>query len=260
MTPPFDYSGLVGELKRLLATLPDDPPPPAEQNFRLLNKLREDLKAAIKKLRGVATSLDPIKQPDAFFDPSDPLKVGEMVAGALVLQPPHSLESIPKFYGSGIYALYYRGTFEAYRPISKTNHPIYVGKADPDNSHARTPEEQGIRLSTRLADHLKNIGLAMNLDVKDFLCRYLVVVSGWQTAAEAHLIGLYKPIWNKEMKICYGFGKHGDSSETRANERSPWDMLHPGRPWAEGNNPNRRSLAQIRADIANHFKLTPPGT
>ena len=26
--------------------------------------------------------------------------------------------------------------------------------------------------------------------------------------------------------------KHGDSAKTRANKRSPWDVVHPGRAWA----------------------------
>ena len=26
--------------------------------------------------------------------------------------------------------------------------------------------------------------------------------------------------------------KHGDSAKTRANKRSPWDVVHPGRLWA----------------------------
>jgi hypothetical protein len=62
------------------------------------------------------------------------------------------------------------------------------------------------------------------------------------------------------MKVCYGFGKHGDSAGTRKNERSPWDTLHPGRPWAKGdtNTPNKRTVAQIRADIAEHYKKYPP--
>lgn len=54
------------------------------------------------------------------------------------------------------------------------------------------------------------------------------------------------------MKVCYGFGKHGDSAGTRKNERSPWDTIHPGRPWAtsEQNKPNKRSAEDTLKDIA----------
>ncbi|MBK8423013.1 MAG: Eco29kI family restriction endonuclease [Elusimicrobia bacterium] len=256
MTNRFDYPKLVNDLSLLLKSLPSYPPPPANANSRLLNKLRQDLKTAIKKLQALAESLDPIKQPPDFFDPSDPRNVGEMVAGALVLQPRHSLGTVEKFYGSGVYALYYRGDFDAYKPISKKDHPIYVGKADPQDGHAKTPEEQGTRLSVRLSDHLKSVSLAENLRAEDFDCRYLVVTSGWQKSAEEHLIHRYKPVWNSEMKICFGFGKHGDDAKTRSNKRSPWDMLHPGRQWAIGNAPNERGVDQIKVDIAAHLKNT----
>ena len=53
-----------------------------------------------------------------------------------------------------------------------------------------------------------------------------------QNGAENYLIDLFKPIWNSEIGICYGFGKHGDDPGTRKNLRSPWDSLHPGRDWA----------------------------
>ncbi len=61
--------------------------------------------------------------------------------------------------------------------------------------------------------------------------------------------------WNSEVGICYGFGKHGDSAETRSNTRSPWDTLHPGRKWAgKGNKPNPLSAAKIAALIVAHLK------
>ena len=49
-----------------------------------------------------------------------------------------------------------------------------------------------------------------------------------------YLIDRFKPIWNNETKVCFGFGKHGDNAATRRNTVSPWDTLHPGRPWATG--------------------------
>lgn len=256
MTNHFDPSKLVKDLNLLLESLPDNPPPPANTNSRLLRELRENLRTAIKKLQSLAEKLDPVKQPPEFFDPADPRKFGKMVADALTLQPRRPLNAVDKFYGSGVYALYYRGDFETYRPISNTNHPIYVGKADPQDTHAKTPEEQGTRLSVRLADHLKSVTLAENLKSEDFDCRFLVVTSGWQKSAEEHLIYQYKPVWNNEMKICFGFGKHGDDAKTRANKRSPWDTLHPGRPWAKGNTPNDKTILQIKAVIAQHFKQT----
>ena len=62
------------------------------------------------------------------------------------------------------------------------------------------------------------------------------------------------------MRICYGFGKHGDAAKTRANRRSPWDTLHPGRKWATTahNVPNDKSVNQILSEIAEHFVKFPP--
>ena len=73
----------------------------------------------------------------------------------------------------------------------------------------------------------------------------LVVQSGWETAAEDYLIRLFRPIWNKETKILYGLGKHGDSAETRTNKRSLWDTLHPARVWAAPTLEDARSPAEI---------------
>jgi Eco29kI restriction endonuclease len=50
--------------------------------------------------------------------------------------------------------------------------------------------------------------------------------------AEKHLIRTFWPIWNSETKACWGMSKHGDAAKTRANKRSPWDVVHPGRLWA----------------------------
>jgi hypothetical protein len=143
----------------------------------------------------------------------------------------------------------------------KREHPIYIGKADPADPASKTAFDQGDRLSNRLNDHRKNISKATDtLRIEDFEYRALVVQTGWQTAAEDYLIDLFKPIWNKEMKICYGFGKHGDALTTRSNKRSPWDTLHAGRSWAHSdpNSPDARQKKQILADIADHLAKYPP--
>jgi hypothetical protein len=255
----YDPLKIISELAQLTDNIRAEILAPIDKNPRLIGKARAQLKTAISRIHALAETIDPIKQPPDFFDPSNPNRVGEIIAGALVMQPMHPIGSIPPFYGAGVYAIYYRGDFDAYLPIKNIEHPIYVGKADPQKNDAKTPEDQGTRLYRRLDEHRKTIAQAKStLNIEDFYCRYLAVVTGWQTAAEAHLIGRYRPIWNKETKICYGFGKHGDDSKTRGNERSPWDMLHPGRQWAATNKENSRSVSDIKRDIAEHFKLFPP--
>jgi hypothetical protein len=126
--------------------------------------------------------------------------------------------------------------------------------------NAQTVQQQGDGLSARLSEHKKSIGAVTNIRLADFDCRFLVVKSAWQETAEDYLISMFSPIWNNEMRICYGFGKHGDAAKTRANRRSPWDTLHPGRKWAttSDNVPNVKSVNQIMAEIAEHFVKFPP--
>jgi Eco29kI-like restriction endonuclease len=82
----------------------------------------------------------------------------------------------------------------------------------------------------------------------------LVVQSGLQKAAEDYLINLFHPVWNAD--ICYGLGKHGDAATTRANLRSPWDTLHPGRKWAGASREGKPPDA-IRQDVADHLERHP---
>jgi hypothetical protein len=220
--------------------------------------LETQVKEAIDQLTALLAKLDPIAQPTSVFDPSNPKVVGRFVALAMVAQDRHLLSDIPKFYGSGVYAIYYNGSFPAYQPISGTETPIYVGKASPGVSNARTPIEQGAKLSGRLNDHRKNIVRAEStIAIADFEFRSLVVQSGWETAAEDYLIHLFRPIWNSETNILYGLGKHGDSATTRANKRSPWDTLHPGRAWAAATTEDAKSIGQIGAELAMHFGTHP---
>jgi hypothetical protein len=60
--------------------------------------------------------------------------------------------------------------------------------------------------------------------------------------------------------ICYGFGKHGDDPGTRANLRSPWDTLHPGRDWAhrDPKMKDARPQERIIEDIRQHLAKFPP--
>lgn len=236
------------------ATVAEERPSPTVRR-----RIEQEVRGIVDDLTGLLRDLDPIRQPRFVFDAGNPSIVGRFVALAMIAQPREPLENVERFYGSGVYALYYKGDFADYAAIRGSETPIYVGKADPATSQARNPIEQGDRLATRLKDHRRNVQKATNLEMDDFECRFLVVQSGWQEAAESYLINLFKPIWNDETRICYGFGKHGDDPGTRANKRSPWDTLHPGRDWAhrDPGMADAKALAEIRADLAAHFGRTP---
>jgi hypothetical protein len=255
----IDYKTLSQALRSLLTVLPDDAAPDAKAPVSELRRLRSDIIAVIDRLVPLSRALDPIRQPAFVFDPTNPEIVGQLIGGTMMEQPRYPLGTVPKFYGSGVYAIFYNGDYEAYGPIRRKNTPIYVGKADPPTPNAKTVEEQGPKLSSRLGEHAKSVSAAKStLKLDDFECRFLVVQSGWQRSAEDYLVGLFRPIWN--YKICHGFGKHGDDPKTRANTRSPWDTLHPGRLWAtrEGNVKGTLTTGQIRARIKEHFLKHPP--
>jgi len=256
---PEDLERLAGELKKLSEKLSDTPPPtlPSARATRI----RKSIAEAYDKLRTVVEALDPIKHPGFVFDPANPNVVGRLVGITMIAQPRKPLSRIERFYGSGVYAIYYTGGYPVYQAISEREHPIYVGKADPASAASKTAFEQGDRLSNRLNDHRKNISKATTtLKIADFEYRALVVQSGWQEAAESYLIDLFKPVWNSEVGICYGFGKHGDDPGTRANLRSPWDTLHIGRDWAhrDPNMKDAKPAKQITAEIAAHLAANPP--
>jgi hypothetical protein len=225
------------------------------------------LQKLIEEVDRASSSLDPVKEPAGWFDPADPYTAGRLVAVALLAQPRVSLELVPRSYGAGVYAIYYNGDHPVYAPISRSETPIYVGKADPALGSAKTPREQGQKLYGRLADHRKMIRTvslyAINenhehpLRIEDFECRRLVTATNAQMFAERHLIDLFQPLWNSDTKVCWGISKHGDT-EGRNNDRSPWDVLHPGRKWAMAEKlDDSRPLERILRDIEAHLAAVP---
>lgn len=223
--------------------------------------LEAEIRKVVEQLGGLLRELDPVADPTAVFDPSNPKIVGRFVALALVAQPRCTLAEVGLSYGSGIYALYYKGSFKPYTAISGSETPIYVGTASPAVANARTPYEQGARLSERIRHHANNIAKATStLSLNDFEYRSLVVQSGWEKQAESYLIHLFHPVWNKEMKIMSGFGKHGDSATMRQHGRSPWDTMHPARSWAGDSLSDQKLATQIEEELIAHFQTHPPYT
>ena len=254
--PPFVL--WLRNVEQVIQGVPELTNVPPQQSRRA----RTLLTGASDTLAQIAVGLDHIRLPAGMFDPADPRVIGRIVALAFLAQPRIALASLAndRFYGSGIYAIYYNGTFNAYKPIAKKEHPIYIGKANPKLQNAKSIRDQGEKLASRLREHFKSVGKAVNLSGADFDCRFLVVASGWEEAAEKHLINLYKPIWNSETKICFGIGKHGDAPTTRANKRSPWDTMHSGRAWAADSAKDQIPEAEIRRLLAIHFKANVPIT
>lgn len=97
--------------------------------------------------------------------------------------PVHPLPPPERFYGTGIYALYYTGKSAPYAKYSDLNRlayefPIYLGKAVPQGwRQARTADAEGqntTALYSRIRQHANSIVKVSNLNVHDFACRFMI--------------------------------------------------------------------------------------
>jgi hypothetical protein len=173
------------------------------------------------------------------YNPLAKRNLAASIVGKLLKQQPQPLPPA-KFEGAGVYILYYHGDFEPYRKISNLNRagkyaqPMYVGKAVPPGSRTGgegldTPHEDA--LHKRLRDHRKSIEWVKNLSIDDFRCRWLVVDEVFIHLGEAMLISHFKPLWNLTVD---GFGNHKPGKGRGEGKKPMWDVIHPGRPWADG--------------------------
>ena len=153
--------------------------------------------------------------------------------------PVHPLPPTDRFIGPGVYGLYYTGDFGPYAPIAQANRngmvkPIYVGKAVPPGwRQGRISDSVTADLHNRIGQHGASITLADNLNLDDFQCRFMIIrgiESDLIGPVEAELIRRHQPLWNVGID---GFGNHDPGSGRYAQARSQWDILHPGRRWAE---------------------------
>lgn len=257
-------TALRDALDAVLAAAGENPPQ------AVVRRIREGLAAHATAVETARSVTDTVRMPSATFDPSDPKIVGRMVSLALLAQPLVRLTDIRSSYGSGVYAIYYSGDHPLYAGISGSETPIYVGKADPANDDASTTREQGARLTARLLEHAGTIATAAGyfdqlpdglspIRLEDFRSRRLVCATNAQLVAEKHLIRTFWPVWNAETKACWGMSKHGDAASTRANKRSPWDVVHPGRQWAlDERLKDSLSPDEIAARIAATLERVPP--
>lgn len=196
------------------------------------------------------------------FNPLDKTNLGESVAEAMLQQPVHPLPPEEPFIGAGIYALYYEGKFSLYKQISEQNRdnkyrwPIYVGKAVPAGARKGgygLGADPGQELFRRLTEHSNSINDANNLNLSDFHCRFLVVDDIWIPLAESLLVEMYSPVWNQKID---GFGNHDPGSGRYNQQRSAWDIIHPGRAWAYKLRPSSNDEAVFLSEAADHIART----
>lgn len=197
------------------------------------------------------------------FNPLDKKNLGASVAEALLTKEVHPLSQLPQFDGAGIYAIYYTGGFEAYAQIARLNNdekfmlPIYVGKAVPAGARmgAGADVPPGKVLFKRLREHADSIKSATNLNIEDFFCRFLVVDDIWIPLGESLIISRYTPVWNS---LIDGFGNHNPGKGRYAGMRPRWDVLHPGREWAQRLSERPETPSRVAEDAATYLRVLPP--
>lgn len=189
-------------------------------------------------------------------------KAVQFFNGTPVLQLPLK----EKFEGSGIYAIYYKGKDGLYAPYGKIinafayNEPIYVGKAEPEGKRQGRSilQKNGCRLYGRLKEHVRSINAVSGLKIEDFCCRFVICEGDTVTmipAFEAALTAKFRPLWNTFVD---GFGNHDPGKGRVAGVRSLWDMLHPGRKFAEKLPANPCEIKSIRTRIKDFFVSRAP--
>ena len=177
--------------------------------------------------------------------------------------PVHSLLPPEIFLGTGVYALYYIGLNPLYKRYSELNrlaynYPIYVGKAVPKGwRQSRISDSalnQSRELNNRLREHSRNIVVGAGLSLKDFMCRFVIFEdegSDMIGTIEAALIKLNRPLWNVAVD---GFGNHDPGRGRYEQAKSDWDVIHPGRSWAERCNGTPKKESIIVSNIERHLE------
>jgi hypothetical protein len=173
------------------------------------------------------------------YNPLDKLNLARSIELELLKSEARPLADVGSIKGAGVYVIYYTGNFAPYTPIAKGSFddparpPIYVGKAIPKGGRKgglTKDSSRGTALADRLRQHASSVNEAQNLSLADFYFRYLVVDDVWIPLGENMLIESFKPVWNRAID---GFGNKDPGRRRATQYKSPWDVLHPGRSFAE---------------------------
>lgn len=164
--------------------------------------------------------------------------------------PYFQLDNLPRFNGSGVYALFIKNTkdtcYDGYLPQM---HPIYIGKAVPSGSRQGLNESDGFTLRNRLMKHLNSINQVNNLNSESFLCRFMIMqgrATDMISAMESYLIRHHEPLWNSYID---GFGINAPGAGRSNQAPSEWDTLHRGRSYVAALTGAPRDIDEIMKKI-----------
>jgi hypothetical protein len=193
------------------------------------------------------------------YNPLEKFNLAQSIKAAILANDVLPLGSSSQISGAGVYVLYYSGPFPAYTALSSANsngfnHPIYVGKAIPKGGRKGglsdiDPATSNV-LSSRLRKHAESINAASNLDLNDFVFRAIILDDIWIPLGENILIETFQPLWNVVVE---GFGINDPGKGRLGQKRSAWDVLHPGRTYAQKLQGGSPEIKSIQGRIQDYF-------
>lgn len=168
----------------------------------------------------------------ASFDPLSTEQIAHTICEMFERQPLVSMtREIRRFEGSGLYALYYRGSsVELYRPLNRLQVPVYAGQGKSSNSASGGNGRERYPVYNRLRKHRLSI-IEGGLPIEEFRFRALLLPDVHADLGENGLRVGYVPLWNNKLK---GFGSNEQGSSTRQSKKSMWDTVHDGRRRSHG--------------------------
>ena len=148
----------------------------------------------------------------------DPVAFLANTINVAVHQPKHFMDKLcaPKD-AYGVYLMHYTGDCEIHRGLIDEGDPIYIGQG---------------KVRNRLRSHVKSLNDVWDLELVDFQVQMLLLPDkGWAAKVE-HDLHIYfdYPLWNTAPFKGFGTG----TSQRPAKKATPWDVLYPGRPRADG--------------------------
>ena len=125
---------------------------------------------------------------------------------------------------------------------------MYKRQVLPGWRHGRgSIKENDSALYRRLNEHARSINAVENLQVEDFSCKFIVLQNQEAdliSTVEAGMTRRYNPLWNSHID---GFGNHDPGKGRYEQAKSEWDVLHPGRVWADrlkGTSPDENKIEE----------------
>ncbi|TXK42380.1 Eco29kI family restriction endonuclease [Nonomuraea sp. C10] len=186
-----------------------------------------------------------------YYDPLDTSSVTSVICRELEAQSLIPLTpELPRFEGSGLYAIYYTDTTEPlYAPLVPHDIPVYVGQSLSHNSATGVATRGKSPLWSRVRGHARSIE-GGGLRLEEFAARLLRMPDVHADLGENGLRVNYQPVWNAILR---GFGSNEQGASTRKSARTKWDTVHQGRNRSYGESKHTREALIEEARV--HIRM-----